>query len=61
MIEEVWTLYREVVGRRGAVPTLIERDANLPPFEELLAEAHRADRVAREALGDRGDAAAGRA
>ena len=49
VIEEVWSLYREVIGRRGPVPTLIERDANLPAFEELLAEAHLADRVAREA------------
>ena len=52
VIEEVWALYREVIGRRGAVPTLVERDANLPPFAELLAEAHRADRIAREALGE---------
>ncbi len=52
VIGEVWALYREVIARRGAgVPTLVERDANLPPFEELLAEAHYADRVAREALG----------
>ena len=61
VIGEVWALYREVIGRRGAVPTLIERDANLPPFEDLLAEAHHADRIAREASGVRNDAAAGRA
>ena len=54
-------LYEEVIGRRGAVPTLIERDANLPPFEELLAEAHRADRVAREVREVRNTAAAGSA
>ena len=52
VIEEVWTLYREVIRRRGAVPTLIERDANLPPFEALLAEARQADRIAREALAE---------
>ena len=59
MIDEVWSLYRDVIGRRGAIPTLIERDANLPPFEALLAEAHLADRVAGEALDDRGGAGAG--
>ena len=59
VIEEVWALYREAIARRGAVPTLIERDANLPPFEALLAEAHLADRVAVDALGDRGGAGAG--
>ena len=58
VIEAVWALYREVIGRCGAVPTLIERDANLPAFEELLAEAHHADRVARESAGVR-DAVAG--
>ena len=58
VIEEVWSLYREVIGRRGPVPTLIERDANLPPFEELLAEAHHADRLARETIGVRHEAAA---
>ena len=59
VIGEVWALYREVIGRRGPVPTLIERDANLPPFDELLAEAHLADRVVGEALGDRVGAGAG--
>lgn len=58
VIEEVWSLYREVIGGRGPVPTLIERDANLPPFEELLAEAHHADRIAREPIGVRHEAAA---
>lgn len=57
VIEEVWTLYREVIRRRGAVPTLIERDANLPPFEVLLAEARQADRIAREALAEAGEKA----
>ena len=57
VIEEVWTLYREVIRRRGAVPTLIERDANLPPFEALLAEARQADRIAREALAEAGEKA----
>ena len=61
VIADVWALYEEVIGRRGAVPTLIERDANLPPFEELLAEAHRADRVAREVREARNTAAAGSA
>ena len=59
VIGEVWALYREVIGRGGPVPTLIERDANLPPFDELLAEAHLADRVVGEALGERGGAGAG--
>jgi uncharacterized protein len=41
----VWTLYEQVIARTGPVPTLIERDDNLPALSELLAEravAHRA-------------------
>ena len=35
---EVWALYRRLVERIGARPTLIERDGNLPAFGELLTE-----------------------
>ena len=59
VIEEVWSLYRKVIERRGPVPTLVERDANLPSFADLLAEAHHADRAAREAIGGWKHAAAG--
>lgn len=34
----VWSLYRRLVERIGARPTLIERDANLPEFAVLLQE-----------------------
>jgi uncharacterized protein (UPF0276 family) len=40
---EVWSLYEAALRRFGAVPTLIEWDARLPPLDDLLAEAHRAD------------------
>ena len=40
--EGVWTLFEQAVARFGARPTLIERDGNVPPFEELLAERERA-------------------
>jgi len=36
--EPVWKLYRQLLARIGTCPTLIERDGNLPPFCELLAE-----------------------
>jgi len=39
---EVWALYEDALTRFGPVPTLIERDNNLPPFAELLAERERA-------------------
>ncbi len=40
--EPVWALYRTVLQRFGARPTLIERDQAIPPLKELLAEAQRA-------------------
>ena len=42
--EDVWHLYSAFVARVGATPTLIERDGNIPPFAELMAErAHAQD------------------
>ena len=35
---EVWTLYRRLIARIGPRPTLIERDGNVPSFDELLVE-----------------------
>lgn len=43
--EDVWQLYRSFVARIGATPTLIERDGNIPPFAELMAERERAQGV----------------
>ena len=42
---DVWQLYEALVARVGAVPTLIERDGNLPPFAELMAERSRAQHI----------------
>lgn len=38
----VWALWQRFVERAGPRPTLIERDANLPAFESLMAERERA-------------------
>jgi uncharacterized protein (UPF0276 family) len=43
--DPVWALFRRAVERFGPRPALIERDANVPPLEELLAEARRAQAV----------------
>jgi len=43
--ESVWTLYRRLIQRIGARPTLIERDDHLPEFQELLVERQRAQEV----------------
>jgi hypothetical protein len=34
----VWNLYRAAVAQFGAVPTMIERDDNIPALGELVAE-----------------------
>lgn len=38
----VWALYERLIARIGPRPTLIERDDQLPPFAQLLAERGRA-------------------
>jgi hypothetical protein len=38
VIDPVWRLLAEAYERLGAVPTLLERDFNFPPVEELLSE-----------------------
>jgi len=40
--EPVWQLYQATLEQCGPVPTLIERDDNIPPFAELAAEARKA-------------------
>lgn len=40
-----WELFAQAVRRFGAVPTLIERDANLPELAALVAEAATAEAV----------------
>jgi uncharacterized protein (UPF0276 family) len=49
--EEVWELYAEALKRFGAVSTMIERDDNIPPLAELVAELNQARAIAGEVLG----------
>ena len=46
VIDPVFELYGEAVRRFGPVSTMIERDDNIPPLAELLAELDRARAVA---------------
>ena len=39
--KQAWGLLAEAYERFGAVPTLLERDFNFPPMEELLDEVRR--------------------
>jgi uncharacterized protein (UPF0276 family) len=42
VLAPVWALYRQAQARTGGVSTLLEWDANIPPYEELLAELAKA-------------------
>ena len=48
--EYVLDLYAKTLGRFGMVPTMIERDANIPPFSELVRELQGVRRIAEAAL-----------
>jgi len=46
----VWALFRRLIERVGSRATLIERDANIPPIEELMAEREQANVVLQRQL-----------
>jgi uncharacterized protein (UPF0276 family) len=45
--DDVWALFRHAVRRFASAPTLVEWDADIPPFARVHAEAERARREAR--------------
>lgn len=47
VIDPVWRLYDHAIRRCGPTPTLLEWDANIPSFEEVHAEALKAERYLR--------------
>ena len=44
VIDPVWSLYDRAIGRIGPTATLLEWDDKIPSFEEVHAEALKADR-----------------
>lgn len=53
VIDPVFALYAEAVRRFGPASTMIERDADIPPLDELLAELDRVRETAAAALRER--------
>jgi len=49
IVPDVWELYAEAVKLFPGVPTMIERDADIPPYAELLAELDQARGIAARA------------
>lgn len=50
VIEAVWSLYEETIRRLGAITTMIERDADIPPLADMEAELDRARAIAAKAI-----------
>lgn len=48
--EPVWRLYERALERFGLVPSLVEWDKDLPPFDTLFGQARAAERVARSRI-----------
>jgi uncharacterized protein (UPF0276 family) len=46
---QAWSLLADAYDHFGVVPTLLERDFNFPPLEDLLAEVHKIRRLQSEA------------
>ncbi len=48
--EDVWDLYAAALKRFGRVSTMIERDDNIPPLDELIVEVDRTREIATKVL-----------
>lgn len=48
---EVWSLFRDVIARHGANPTLIEWDSDVPAWRALEDEVRQAQSVLQTARG----------
>jgi uncharacterized protein len=55
VVEPVWDLLADAYRHVGPRPTLLERDFNLPAFEQLLAEIERIRSVQRGAADEQGE------
>jgi uncharacterized protein (UPF0276 family) len=48
VIDPVWALLEQAYAHFGVVPTLLERDFNIPPLEELLGEVRHISSLQRK-------------
>jgi len=48
--DPVWTLYSEALAHFGPVSSMIERDDNFPPFEELMQELQQVRDIGQRIL-----------
>ncbi len=52
VVDPVWEIYAEVVRRAGSRATMLEWDQNIPGFDEVWAEAQKAERFRERALAE---------
>ncbi len=57
IIDPVWKLLEYTYQQHGVIPTLLERDFNIPPLEELLAEVNTIRRIQHKCEGKKDDVA----
>lgn len=50
IVDSVWDLYAAAVRRFGPVSTMIERDDNIPPLADVVAELDQARAIAKRIL-----------
>ena len=55
VIDEVWALYRHALGRIGPVSTLVEWDDDIPEFDVVWGEAHKAAVIRAELFDKKAD------
>lgn len=58
--DEVWELYRLACQHFGPTATLLERDDDIPPFPELMAELELARQYQQQALAPRANRMSGK-
>lgn len=52
IVDDVWQLFAEAWRRFGPVSTMIERDANIPPLADLMAELEHARSITTRAAAE---------
>ena len=52
IIKEVWKLYESALEKFGEVSTMIERDDNIPPLNDVLEELSQAKKIAEKVFGN---------
>lgn len=45
IVQPVWELYAKTIARLGRISTMIERDDNIPPLNDLLMELNEARKI----------------